>query len=114
MQSLFNKFKNAIRGMLLLLVDHSVLIQCGITIVVIAFFSFFDLEVWEWIAIILCCAIVIVLEMVNTVIERTLDFIEPNKDKRIGDLKDMSAGVVLIASLFACVVGIIILGGKLL
>jgi len=46
--------------------------------------------------------------MLNTVMETTLDFIEPNKSPKIKQIKDIIAGSVFIACLTALIFGAII------
>ncbi|MFH1188648.1 MAG: diacylglycerol kinase [bacterium] len=53
---------------------------------------------------------VLILELVNSTIERILDFISPEYDERVRIIKDLMAAIVLIASLGAGVIGMIILG----
>ena len=47
-------------------------------------------------------------EWLNTAIEALADYVQPNRDPRIGHLKDISAGAVLIGSIASCIVGLII------
>lgn len=60
------------------------------------------------IIILLVSCFVLVTELLNTAIEKICDFIHPNFNKRIGIIKDISAGAVFIAALFAIVVGVLI------
>jgi len=55
-----------------------------------------------------------VAEMINTAIEKTIDFISVEKHPQIKLIKDIAAGAVLIASLAAVVVGLFIFIPKLL
>lgn len=107
-----NKFKNAFRGFGLLISDFSVRIQLVLLLVAFVFFMMLGLETYEWIAVVICFALVIVAEMMNTVIEKTLDYIQPNQDPKIRNLKDMGAGFVWMACMFAIIVACIIIGGK--
>ena len=53
------------------------------------------------------------MEGVNTAIEKLSDYVQPEYDERIGRLKDMSAGAVMITSILASIVGLIIYLPKL-
>ena len=53
------------------------------------------------------------VEGVNTAIEKLADYVQPEHDPRIGRLKDLSAGAVMITSVLAALTGLIIYGPKL-
>lgn len=52
---------------------------------------------------------VLMAELVNSLIERLLNIIQPNHDERVRHIKDVMAGVVLIVSIGAALIGAIIL-----
>ena len=47
-------------------------------------------------------------EAMNTAVERLCDFIEEGHNPRIGIIKDIAAGAVLLAAVFAAAVGIVV------
>lgn len=94
--------------------EHNAQIHLAVTIIVIVLSIFFRVNKTETIAIIFSVAMVWVTEMVNTTIEKTMDFISLQKHPQIKVIKDLSAGAVLIASLAAVVVGCIIFIPKIL
>ena len=59
----------------------------------------------EWLALIFAMAIVWTAEAFNTAIEVACDAITLEKHPLIGRAKDVSAGAVLIAAIFAAAVG---------
>ena len=66
------------------------------------FFAIFDFVTNQWIlsvANLIFMSLVMSLEVVNTVVENICDIIQPEYDKRIKVIKDLSAGAVLVASL---------------
>ncbi|HRI05862.1 MAG TPA: diacylglycerol kinase family protein [Candidatus Dojkabacteria bacterium] len=63
----------------------------------------------EMLVTVTACFFVIILEMINTSIERVLDVIYPDENPEVGLIKDIMSGVVLLGSLLAVAVGIIIL-----
>ncbi len=69
---------------------------------------FFALNLVETSLIILSCFMVLAAEIFNTAIEKICDFIQPNFDHRIGFIKDISAGAVLLLSFAAIIVGILV------
>lgn len=68
----------------------------------------FDIKKWEWSVVLLCCASVISLELINTAIETLADKLHPEHDKQIGIVKDVAAAAVLMVSIFAAVTGLLI------
>lgn len=53
-------------------------------------------------------ALLFSLELANTAIERLADKVSPQYDEQIGRVKDIMAGAVLVAAVFACVIGLVI------
>jgi diacylglycerol kinase (ATP) len=68
----------------------------------------------EAIALTFAIGLVWVTEMLNTCLERALDFITRDLHPEIGFIKDLAAGAVLVASLTALVVGLFVFIPKLL
>ena len=67
---------------------------------------------WQWIA--LSITLVLVTEIFNTMIETLTDLVSPGYNEKAGHIKDMSAGAVVIAAIFAVITGIIIFLPRLL
>ena len=67
---------------------------------------------WQWIAA--SITLVLVTEIFNTMIETLVDLVTPGYNEKAGRIKDMSAGAVVIAALFALINGVIIFLPKLL
>lgn len=81
---------------------------------VIALGFYFEVSKIEWCILLLCCALVISLELINTAIELLCDFIEPNKNEKIRVIKDISAAGVLISAIVAAIVGGIVFVPKII
>lgn len=62
----------------------------------------------EFLLILCISAVLFSLELVNTAVERLADRVSPQFDLQIGVVKDVMAGAVLIASLFAFLMGCVI------
>ena len=62
----------------------------------------------ELLIIMLVSAVILVLELINTAIERLADRVAPEHDTQIGIVKDVMAGAVLLASCFAIIMGLLI------
>ena len=84
------------------------------TVLVIIAGLLFRISTAEWIAVIFAIGLVLAAEAVNSAIERLSDVIQPEKDERIRDVKDISAGAVLICAITAAIIGIIVFLPKLL
>jgi len=62
----------------------------------------------EWIALIIAIALVVQTEILNTVLEKVMDFIHPDLNPRVKIIKDMAAASVLWSSIIALVIGCVI------
>lgn len=77
-------------------------------LVVISLGFYFKISNNEWIAIMLCIALVLAAETFNTSIEKLTDIISPDFNKNAGAVKDLAAGAVLICAIGAAITGILI------
>ncbi|MBI3731985.1 MAG: diacylglycerol kinase family protein [Chloroflexi bacterium] len=68
----------------------------------------------QWAIIALTMALVLSLEMINTVVESVVDLVSPAHHPLAKTAKDVAAGAVLIAALFAVVIGALIFGPRVL
>jgi len=69
---------------------------------------YFHISHSEWLAVILCSALVIGLELMNSSIEALCDVIMPTQNAKIKYIKDAAAAAVLIAALASVFVAYII------
>jgi diacylglycerol kinase (ATP) len=83
-------------------------IQICIALVVTAGGFYFEISTTEWILQIFAIALVLGIEGLNTAVEKLSDFIQPEFDEKIGFIKDISAGAVMLVSVAASIVGMII------
>ncbi len=79
-----------------------------IAVAVITAGIIFNITRAEWIAIILCIAMVVAAELFNSAIERLVDWISPGQHPIAGQVKDIAAGAVLICAIGAVITGLII------
>jgi len=113
-KSRINSFKFAFKGLRLLWREANFRIHCIVFILVLAVSFYLEITKVEWMFVLLSSTLVFVSEAINTAVEKTLDFIKTEQDKRIEVIKDISAGFVLIAAINAVVVGVIVFLPKLL
>lgn len=88
--------------------EHNAWIHCcAIVAVTIAGFTV-GITRTEWLAVILCFAMVLSAEAFNTAIERLVNLVSPQFHPLAGDVKDVAAGAVLICAIAAAIIGLII------
>ncbi|MFM1878964.1 MAG: hypothetical protein RLZZ241_1830 [Bacteroidota bacterium] len=101
--------KFAFKGLwILICTERSIQIQLAIACIVTCFGFYWTIEPHEWMMQLLAIGLVMGLEGVNTAIEKLADFVQPHNDAKIGLLKDVSAGAVMLGSIVASIVGLII------
>lgn len=105
----FSALKVAVIGILGLFSEsRNARIQFVIFSLVIAAGLVLELNRFEWLSLLIASAIVLALEAVNTSIELLADVYTLDFHPKIKQVKDIAAGAVLIASMFALIIGIII------
>lgn len=108
-------FKYAIEGIVATLKkERNMFIHFLVSTLVIIAGIYVKLSVIEWVVCLLLFALVFSLELINTAIENTVDLVTLKKDKKAKFAKDAAAGAVLIAAIFASIIGIIIFLPKFL
>ncbi|GAB3717379.1 hypothetical protein GCM10027592_59440 [Spirosoma flavus] len=73
-----------------------------------------ELSRLEWAIILTQFGLVWAAEAFNTAIEKLCDFVSPGIHPQIKAVKDLSSGAVLLVAIAAAIIGLIILGGRLL
>jgi len=107
--------KFALKGTwLLITTEDSIKAQLFFGAISVFMGFYFSISPVEWMIQLLCIALVLVAESLNTAIEKTADFIHPEFHKKIGFIKDIAAGAPAFAALFACLIAGIIYTPKIL
>ena len=88
--------------------DRNGKIHLCISLLVIIAGWYYCISATEWIAILLCIALVLSLEMCNHALEMLCDVAQPEIDPRIKTIKDVAAAAVLMAVLISVSIGAII------
>ena len=105
----------AFRGAFLLLkTEASIKVQFGIAVLITIAGFVVNISTTEWMMQIFAIGLVMGAEGFNTAIEKIADFVHPEHHKKIGFLKDISAGAVMIVSIAAVLIGLIIYIPKLI
>ncbi|MBB5178486.1 diacylglycerol kinase family protein [Melissococcus plutonius] len=73
----------------------------------------FHLTLGEWLWLLFAIFLVWIMEVMNTIFENLVDMITDFCFHPIGKkVKDMAAGAVLIATIFAVIIGVLLFGSK--
>lgn len=105
----FRSLRHATRGILdVARAEQSFRFQISISIIVICISWLLPLETWERVLVLLLCSAVMVLEILNSIMERFADAVQPRLSPMVREVKDMMAGAVFLTALTAGAVGIMI------
>ena len=72
---------------------------CAVGITIAGFY--FDISATEWMIQALAIGMVLGIEGLNTAIEAIADYIQPERDRKIGIIKDVAAGAVSFVAIAA-------------
>lgn len=115
MKKIVNSFGYAFKGLRYAFVSQlNFRVHTFATIIAVALGLFLHINAAEWLWIALCVAIVLITELLNTAIETLTDLVSPQYNEKAGLVKDVSAGAVVIAAVFAFITGLAIFLPKLL
>ncbi|PWH85855.1 diacylglycerol kinase family protein [Brumimicrobium oceani] len=102
-------FNHAFRGLLQMFrSERNFKIHILIFAFVAALGIYFNISFSDWTSILLVSGLVLSLEVINSAIEKVCDLYSTEKSEKIKNIKDISAGAVLIAALFAVVIGMMV------
>lgn len=109
MRRFFRSLKHALRGLLeIARAEQSFRLQIFVAVIVVCLAWILPLNTWERILVLLLCSAVLVLEILNSIMERFADAVQPRLSSMVGEVKDMMAGAVLLAALTAGIIGVMI------
>jgi diacylglycerol kinase len=115
LKSRIDSFGHAFRGLTdLLRTQPNAQIHAVVTVCVVGAGWWFHLARWEWVAIVLCIALVLAMEAMNTALEYLADQVSTDRHPLIGKAKDVAAAAVFLCALGAVVVGLLIFIPKIL
>ncbi|HBR80558.1 MAG: Diacylglycerol kinase [Candidatus Uhrbacteria bacterium GW2011_GWE2_45_35] len=104
-----SSFSHALRGVKTLIkTEQSFRLQIIVGLVALVFIMVFPLTAFDRVVILLLIALVLALEMINSIFERLVDTFKPRIHPVVGEIKDIMAATVLLASVFSAVIGLII------
>ncbi len=85
-----------------------------LAIVAIGLAMVLQISIYEWLILGFCIAFVLVVEMLNTALEKLCDVVHPDEHPGIKKVKDIAAGAVLISAIFSVVAGLVMFIPKLI
>ncbi|WP_343679511.1 diacylglycerol kinase [Chryseobacterium arthrosphaerae] len=106
---LHKSFLNAFRGVFAMIkTERNFQIELTAFFINLFLIFYFNLSGTDAALILLVSAAVLSAEIFNTAIEKICDLIQPDFDPRIGFIKDISAGAVILMTIAAVIIGVII------
>ncbi|MDD5006271.1 MAG: diacylglycerol kinase family protein [Candidatus Omnitrophica bacterium] len=115
-RKLIRSFINAAKGLYYVCRnERNMIIHLGIAFIVIAMSFFLHLDKIEFLIVLVCIALVLTLETINTAFECMVDLFHGAKINSIVKmLKDIASAAVLLACIFSAIVGVWIFLPKLM
>ncbi len=101
------KFANAFRGIYLGMNGQSsfcVHVPIAMGVMLLAFVL--RCAAWQWCVLMMCIALVVSLELLNSSIESLAKGLCQEHNEHVGRALDIASGAVLVASLFAALIGL--------
>lgn len=107
---LSQSFRAAWRGLLLAFKsERTFRVMIALGLLVLAAVAVLPLAPFERLLLLLLTGFVLVLELLNSMVERLADLLKPRLSVYVGEVKDLMAGAVLMASFFALLIAAFIL-----
>ena len=109
--SFFRRLGYAVRGLRLTFQhEQSFRLQTLAAVLVMLTAFLLPLLRTERLILLIVVMMVLVLELLNSCLERVVDLLRPRLDEYVKEVKDMMAGAVLIASLVALLIAFVVFG----
>ncbi|MBD3359476.1 MAG: diacylglycerol kinase [Candidatus Buchananbacteria bacterium] len=106
---LAKSFKYALSGLKKVwLEEQNFQVHSIITVIVLVLAWYFQIAIWQLIILILLIALVLILEIINSIMERFIDLLKPRIHEYVKDIKDMGAALVFVGAITAVIVGLMI------
>ena len=102
LRAAFNGFKETV------VFEKNFKVMIIIALIVVVAMFYFPTSRLEKVVLFLAVFSVLILELINTTIERIMDMVTSAYDERVRIIKDLMAAIVLLASFGSAVVGVVI------
>ena len=114
-RSWFQKFKFAFIGIALgIKGQSSFVVHILMAIAVVAIAAFLKIPLQEWAILLICITMVVAAETFNSALETIAKEITDDHSDHIAAGLNIASGAVLVAAIGAAIVGLILLGNRLL
>jgi len=114
-QSIFKSWAVSVTGFVhAVRTERNVGLVCAFMLIAIVISALLRISVIEWVIVVLCCAIVLVTELLNTAIEAVTDLACEERHPLAKIAKDTAAAATLIASVSSLIIAVLIFGPRLL
>lgn len=102
-------FRNAFRGIFIMIKsERNFQLELAAFLINLFLIFYLHLSVWDTVLILMVSGGVLAAEIFNTAIEKICDIIQPEFDERIGFIKDISAGAVLLMAAISVITGVMV------
>lgn len=106
---LIHSFQDAWKGVVFVFKnEQNFRIQIFVSLVVLLMANYFSLSKGELIVIVLLIFLVLILELLNSAVERLADVLKPRLSFQIKIVKDIMAAIVFMAALSSVIIGLIV------
>jgi diacylglycerol kinase len=106
---LLKSFKYALSGLKKVVVEEqNFRIHLLATLIVIILAIYFKINTWQVALLVIVIALVLILEIINSIMERLIDLLKPRIHQYVKDIKDMGAALVFVGALAALFIGLLI------
>lgn len=108
-KNIFHSFKYAFSGLKYGIINTKNLhVDFVVALLVIICGFVFQISITEWLIVLLCFALVMSLELMNTALEEVVNLASPDIHPLAKISKDVAAGSVLMSAIISAVIGLII------
>jgi undecaprenol kinase len=106
---LLKSFKYSLTGLIKVFrEEQNFRIHTAATLLVLVLAWYFQIQLIEFIILLMLIGLVLILEIVNSIFERLLDLIKPRIHTYVEDIKDMAAALVFIGACLSVIIGLLI------
>lgn len=115
MKKFFESFKYAARGVIYIFkTERNFRFHVGVGVIIVVLMIYFRVSQSQAVFLTYAIGSVLILEIINTVLERVTDILKPRVHPYAEVMKDLMAAAVLIAAIGAVISGVLILGPYML
>lgn len=88
--------------------EHNFRFMLAFFMFVVAAGVIFEITHNEWLAVLICCGMVLGMEIINMAVEAAVDLAAKGRDPLAKKAKDAAAGASLVVCVFSAAVGLIV------